>query len=209
MAAMPPPPDARPRFADLERYYDARPTLRRRRPKTSVRSRCSSRPGCGRTTRDRASVSIATSSPRDVTAVRERQRALGVPETFEWVVETTPSMSAAAREAGLAVQELPLLIYDGSADATRRRPGRCHDPTGPARGIRPGPDPGRRVGARSRRAGRRSGRPGPRERDARAAADPIVPPRLRDRIRGGLTVLYVAEDDDGPIASGPTSRWTA
>jgi ribosomal protein S18 acetylase RimI-like enzyme len=46
------------------------------------------------------------------------------------------------------------------------------------------------------------GTAGPRERDAKAAADPMVPQRLRDRIRSGRMVLYVAEDDDGPIASG-------
>src|SRR4051794_2598678 len=53
-------------------------------------------------------------TPPEVLAIRDRQRTLGVPETFEWVVETTPSMSAAARETGLAVEELPLLVLAGS-----------------------------------------------------------------------------------------------
>ncbi len=137
----------------------------------------------------------------EVTAVVERQRALGIPEAFEWVVETTPSLSAAAREAGLTVQELPLLLHDGSvgtpppspADITIRR-------------VRPEEFDMARILAVAPVAfaagGTATGLAGPVERDARAAADPIVPARMRDRIRDGLTVLYVAEDDDGPVASG-------
>ncbi|QDY80110.1 GNAT family N-acetyltransferase [Streptomyces qinzhouensis] len=45
----------------------------------------------------------------DVSRVRARQRELGVPERFEWVAETAPALRAAAREAGLAVQEYPLM----------------------------------------------------------------------------------------------------
>ncbi|MFL5681559.1 MAG: GNAT family N-acetyltransferase [Chloroflexota bacterium] len=136
---------------------------------------------------------------RDVEAVRERQRSLGVPESFEWVVETTPTMSAAARETGLAVEELPLLVL-GTA-------GTPHD--GLAADVR-------RVGADEfdlarilavasvafANAGTAVSAIGSRERDEKAAADPIAPARIRERIRDGLTVLYVAEDDEGPIASG-------
>jgi ribosomal protein S18 acetylase RimI-like enzyme len=52
-----------------------------------------------------------------VTAVRERQRELGVPESLEWVHETTPTLLSAAREAGLHVEECPLLVLPGGADA--------------------------------------------------------------------------------------------
>ena len=48
----------------------------------------------------------------DVRRVRKRQRELGVPETFEWVHQTTPSLLTAADEAGLAVQECPLLALE-------------------------------------------------------------------------------------------------
>lgn len=51
-----------------------------------------------------------------VEAVRERQRELGVPENFEWVHETTPTLLSAAREAGLHVAECPLLVLPGGAD---------------------------------------------------------------------------------------------
>ncbi|MGH3444778.1 MAG: GNAT family N-acetyltransferase, partial [Nocardioidaceae bacterium] len=45
-----------------------------------------------------------------VDAVRARQCALGVPEALEWVHETTPSLLGAALEAGLSVEECPLLV---------------------------------------------------------------------------------------------------
>ena len=46
----------------------------------------------------------------DVDLVRARQRALGVPESLEWVRETTPSLLAAARGSGMTVEECPLLV---------------------------------------------------------------------------------------------------
>lgn len=135
----------------------------------------------------------------DILAVRERQRSLGVPEAFEWVVEMVPSMSAAARDAGLAVDELPLLVLG--------TPIPPHRPTADViRRVRADEFDLARILAVASVAfangGTAVGTIGPRERDEKAAADPIVPPRLRERIREGLTVLYVAEDDEGPIASG-------
>ncbi|WP_328581775.1 GNAT family N-acetyltransferase [Streptomyces sp. NBC_00370] len=47
----------------------------------------------------------------DVERVRDRQRALGVPEVFEWVAESAPELREAAEEAGLTVQERPLLVF--------------------------------------------------------------------------------------------------
>jgi ribosomal protein S18 acetylase RimI-like enzyme len=46
----------------------------------------------------------------DVRGVLRRQRALGVPEVVEWVQEETPTLAAAAREAGLVLHECPLLV---------------------------------------------------------------------------------------------------
>ncbi|HSE08642.1 MAG TPA: GNAT family N-acetyltransferase [Nocardioidaceae bacterium] len=51
-----------------------------------------------------------------VEAVRDRQRELGVREAFEWVHETSPTLLAAAREAGLSVAECPLLLLPNLAD---------------------------------------------------------------------------------------------
>lgn len=50
-----------------------------------------------------------------VEAVRRRQRDLGAPESLEWVHETTPTLLAAARAAGLHVDECPLLVLPGGA----------------------------------------------------------------------------------------------
>lgn len=51
----------------------------------------------------------------DVHAVRARQRALGVTEAIEWVHESTPGLLAAARGAGLHVDECPLLVLPADA----------------------------------------------------------------------------------------------
>jgi ribosomal protein S18 acetylase RimI-like enzyme len=55
----------------------------------------------------------------EVRRVRERQREVGAPETFEWVHETTPNLLPVAREAGLAVQECPLLVLAESLPPSR------------------------------------------------------------------------------------------
>src|SRR3954464_7853216 len=51
----------------------------------------------------------------DVQAARSRLNDLGAPEPFEWVHETTPSLLAAVREAGLDVLEAPLMVLDRAA----------------------------------------------------------------------------------------------
>ncbi|HEX6247666.1 MAG TPA: GNAT family N-acetyltransferase [Nocardioidaceae bacterium] len=50
-----------------------------------------------------------------VEQLRSRQRLLGVPENLEWVHETTPTLLAAARQAGLQVAECPLLVLPQGA----------------------------------------------------------------------------------------------
>ncbi|WP_438026498.1 GNAT family N-acetyltransferase [Sorangium sp. So ce233] len=52
-------------------------------------------------------------SAEDVAAVRARQRELSVPEAFEWVLETTPGLDAAAEATGLYVRRCPLLVLSG------------------------------------------------------------------------------------------------
>ena len=56
-----------------------------------------------------------TPSAADITAVRQRQRDLGVPEAFEWVHETTPDLLAVARSGGLDVLLAPLMVLDSAA----------------------------------------------------------------------------------------------
>jgi GNAT superfamily N-acetyltransferase len=54
-------------------------------------------------------------SAADITAVRQRQRDLGAPETVEWVHETTPDLLAVARSAGLSVLLAPLMVLEIAA----------------------------------------------------------------------------------------------
>ena len=51
----------------------------------------------------------------DVRQVRARQVEVGVPEALEWVHDLAPSLTAAAREAGLTVQLCPLMVLDPQA----------------------------------------------------------------------------------------------
>ncbi|MBV9892713.1 MAG: hypothetical protein JO020_00935, partial [Chloroflexi bacterium] len=48
----------------------------------------------------------------DILRVRARQRQLQVPESFEWVAETTPALAAVAEAAGLSVGRHPLMVLD-------------------------------------------------------------------------------------------------
>ena len=56
-----------------------------------------------------------TPSAADITAVRNRQRELDMPEAFEWVHETTPDLLAVARSAGLEVLLAPLMVLETAA----------------------------------------------------------------------------------------------
>ena len=51
-------------------------------------------------------------SAADVTRGRARQRELGIPESFEWMAETTPALRAAIEDSGLVVHEHPLMMLD-------------------------------------------------------------------------------------------------
>jgi ribosomal protein S18 acetylase RimI-like enzyme len=101
-------------FVRLERFYDAV-------PRDSAAAEDIGgfvlfvRDGAGWPFYARPRIGAATPSAADVTAVRHRQRDLGVPEAFEWVHETTPDLLAVARSAGLEVQLAPLLVLEVAA----------------------------------------------------------------------------------------------
>jgi ribosomal protein S18 acetylase RimI-like enzyme len=63
----------------------------------------------------RPRLGASTPSAADITAARQRQRELGVPEAFEWVHETTPDLLAVARSAGLEVLLAPLMVLETAA----------------------------------------------------------------------------------------------
>ncbi|BEL08963.1 hypothetical protein Q0Z83_071540 [Actinoplanes sichuanensis] len=101
-------------FDRLERFYDALP-----RPWTRVEEIGSLvlfiREGEGWPYYARPRLGSHTPSAADITDTRARQRELGLPETFEWVHETTPDLLAVARSAGLDVLLAPLLVLDPAA----------------------------------------------------------------------------------------------
>jgi ribosomal protein S18 acetylase RimI-like enzyme len=101
-------------FVRLERFYDAVP-----RPHTRTEDLGGLvlfvREGEGWPYYARPVIGAETPSAADITAVRRRQRELGVPEAFEWVHETTPDLLAIARSAGLDVHLAPLLVLEPAA----------------------------------------------------------------------------------------------
>jgi ribosomal protein S18 acetylase RimI-like enzyme len=101
-------------FVRLERFYDALPRADARAEEIGglvlfVRE------GSGYPYYARPRPGADTPSAADVTAVRQRQRELGVPETFEWVHENDPDLLAVARSAGLGVLLAPLMVLEPAA----------------------------------------------------------------------------------------------
>ncbi len=137
----------------------------------------------------------------DVAAMRQRQRALGQPESFEWVAEITPSLAAAARRAGLAVSELPLMVLDPAA--ARRPPA----PAGvELRLVRPDDDLARidavaRIGFAV--GGTAVGQLGVTALAGQAAeASPALLTKQRKRLVTGRTVSAVALVGGDPVSVG-------
>jgi GNAT superfamily N-acetyltransferase len=136
----------------------------------------------------------------EVTAVLDRQRELALPETIEWVDENCPSLASLARDAGLEVHALPLMVLTGTpADRL---------PAGHAVRLL---DPDDRALAAAIAVahvgfatdGTAVGVAGSSERDI--AASKLTDGHLafvRERLRAGRTVTAIAEDDDGPVGVG-------
>jgi len=132
----------------------------------------------------------------DVRAVRARQWELGAPEALEWIADLAPSVTAAARAAGLVVREAPLLAL-----GELREPAPLVD----ARVRKLQPDDPELAASRAVTDLAFNGSAGgPAERDAALRGWPER--RLgavRDRIAGGLLVTVVAEArGGGVIATG-------
>ncbi|NUU20132.1 MAG: GNAT family N-acetyltransferase, partial [Streptomycetaceae bacterium] len=141
----------------------------------------------------------------DVAVVRLRQRELGVPEAFEWVHETTPSLREAATRAGLHVHSHPLMALD--AEAFRRAARPAPPPDVEVRRITPDALDLAIVQSVAPVAfaapGTAIGPAGPELRDAAAPGQP--PELLRyvgDRLRGGHLVTYAAYGPKGPLSVG-------
>jgi ribosomal protein S18 acetylase RimI-like enzyme len=137
----------------------------------------------------------------DVAAVRRRQRALGQPESFEWVAEVTPSLVGAARRAGLAVSLLPLMVLDPAA--ARHPPA----PDGVELRLVTPDDDLARVDAVARIGfavgGTAVGQLGVTALAAQAAeASPALLTKQRERLRSGRTVSAVALVGGDPVSVG-------
>ncbi|MGY1728187.1 GNAT family N-acetyltransferase [Geodermatophilus sp. SYSU D01062] len=141
------------------------------------------RPGTRRVTAD------------DVRAAVALQEEAGLPAALEWVVERTPTLGAAAREAGLLVTEFPLLVADEPVELLLPHGVRLYlvggeDPRLPhyqhllESGFAPHAEGGAGV----------LDDPGPPD-EARTAV-------LRERVATGRTVVMVAVEDGEPVAVG-------
>jgi ribosomal protein S18 acetylase RimI-like enzyme len=194
--------DRRELLRRLERYYDAVPRPAARvEPIGPLVLFVRSGPGWPYYARPELG-GTAPVTAEHVTAVRARQRELGIPEAFEWVDETTPSMRWAARGAGLRVHTHPLLVLEHSA----------FTPVAPVDGIeirRIAPDaddlalvqavPAVAFGS----SGTERGREGTAERDLAALGqreESVA--ALRERLRSGRTIMYAAYGPQGPLAAG-------
>jgi GNAT superfamily N-acetyltransferase len=132
----------------------------------------------------------------DVHAAVALQRQAGVPAALEWICDRSPSAAPAVRRAGLAVEELPLLV---AAD-----PVELLLPYGVRLYLVGAEDP--ELPRYQQLASIAFAHPGPRA-DVGAASVGATPegPRttvLRERIATGRTVLMVAVEDGEPVAVG-------
>jgi ribosomal protein S18 acetylase RimI-like enzyme len=195
-------------FDRIERYYDAVPRRFARVEESGPLTLFLGEPGgwiyCARPRLGLADDGDAVDAV-DVATALARLRELGLPETVEWVQETTPSLLGAVRDEGsLTVEELPLLVLPD--DATRDSPTQLPDDV---RVRVLGPDDDDTVAA-SRAVsevgfaapGTDTGGAGPAERDARLRSPQR---RVMDLLAEGAVRIAVAEHPrDGVLAVGRT-----
>lgn len=137
----------------------------------------------------------------EIRSVRARQRELLIPESFEWLEQTAPTVAPAAEAAGLEVRRHPLLVLHRLTS----RP-----PVPPRISVRiatpDDPDlvlawavPGVAFG----HPGTEVGEAGVTERDKLAADhDGGTMAMLRERLGSGRSVIATAAGPNGPLAAG-------
>ncbi|TYP89167.1 GNAT family N-acetyltransferase [Blastococcus xanthinilyticus] len=133
----------------------------------------------------------------DVRAALALQEAAGLPTALEWVPECSPEVGAAARAAGMAVEELPLLVADDAVDLVL--------PAGVRLFLVGADDPELpyyqqlAVVAFAHPGGVADVHEIPVDTSPEAVARTAV---LRERIAGGRTVMVVAKENGSPVAVG-------
>lgn len=132
---------------------------------------------------------------QDVERVRIRQRALGVPEAFEWVIGEAPSMADAVRATGLPVKVCPLLVLDGEPMAAAFPSGFSARLLEPADG-----DLQAAAHAVLSVAAGAFGAPPPRPPVGAALAE------LRADLAAGVIARALVTGPDGPVAAGSAQR---
>jgi ribosomal protein S18 acetylase RimI-like enzyme len=144
-------------------------------------------------------------SEADVRAAVARQTALSLPKSLEWVHEVTPSLTKAARDAGMQVEECPLLVLDELSvpappeDVTVR----MLDPEDPEQAA---VHAAIEVGFSN--AGTERGSASAMERDAMladSAPNPVVHNHRRSLMEQGLLAIAGAFDVSGALGGGSHS----
>jgi ribosomal protein S18 acetylase RimI-like enzyme len=206
-------------FVRLERFYDALPRSDARAEEFGglvlfVRE------GAGWPFYARPRPGADTPSAADVTAVRQRQRDLGLPEAFEWVHENTPDLLAVARSAGLEVLLAPLMVLETAAlvpdlpvtGATIRlldphSSGFAADLAASRAVAQLGFGAPAAAAASSAEGALITEPAGPAARDALPPPDPEMVEAARDRMLAGLMITGVVDSPaEGVLASGVVQR---
>ena len=183
----------------LEAYYDAVPRSVARVEQIGPFTLFIN-PGPGWPYYARPSLGASAFAAADVQRVRARQRALGLPETFEWVAETTPALAAAAGAAGLAVTRHPLMVLGEHrrsglppADGVEVRLATVQDDLALLNAIA-------RVAFAA--PGTAAGSAGVEEAVAVVERDPAALAFHHERLRAGRTVMAVALVEGRPVGIG-------
>jgi len=182
----------------IENYYDAVPRASADAEDLGPFTLFVSRGGWPYYARPRRGYAGPAAIVQDVLRVRALQRERDLPESFEWVDDLVPGLVEVVEQAGLPVERLPLMALTGPVAAA------------PVSGVRvrivapDDPDLARITATVSLgfdSPGTEIGPIGPSDRDAAAVGNADLE-RLRERLRSGLTVMAVAEDESGPVAAG-------
>ena len=182
----------------LERYYDEVPRANADTEEHGPFTVFVSRGGWPYYARPRLGLDSQPTAS-DVTAVLARLEELGVPQSIEWVDETTPGLRPAVAAAGFEVNDYPLLVLDG--DPVER--------PSPAVVRRLGPDDPDLAAVRAAvhvgfdQDDTRTGPASVAERDAKVAAEGADLGTLRATLAAGRSVFYGAFDPDlGAVGGG-------
>ncbi|MGH3502399.1 MAG: GNAT family N-acetyltransferase [Nocardioidaceae bacterium] len=188
-------------LARLERYYDAVPRPRSRMEEVGPFTLFVADAGWPFYARPRLG-ETAPATVDDVRRVLARQQEIGVPRAIEWVDETTPGLLEVVKDAGVQVEECPLLVLEGA-------------PTGEAGSARMLDSTEETLLLLSRAAvhvgfgngGTARGEASIAERDSMAASGPAtLDPTMRARLQTGehraAAVFAPAEPELGPVGGG-------